>query len=182
MAHTASAALPWSGLCYPPGLVTLPQSLIIFTCKSSSTREEKSVWPCRCLLRKKREENCKIATDVSGIKHQILLQLVIGLTFPLRRYYNNIFIISLFFFFSFSSTPHVETIIFLNIWKISSILPKKGKVHAWGIHFVSDRPPLNLNWDLIVLDEPWKRGCIERDRVHLLGKTRRKLLGFISVS
>lgn len=101
MAHTASAALPWSGLCCPPGLVTLPQSLIIFTCKSSSTREEKSVWPCRCLLRKKREENCKIATDVSGIKHQILLQLVIGLTFPLRTYCNNILIISLVFFFFF---------------------------------------------------------------------------------
>lgn len=140
---------PWSGLCCPAGLVAIPQPWLSSPASPIPGGKKKLSSEGR---------DCKIPTDVSAIKYQILLQPAVGLNFPLRKFLNNIFIVSLRLLSEASLPPpchQLEKISFLNIWIARSVFPKKMKVRARGTHFVGD--PLWIWTDFLwFVIRPWK--------------------------
>jgi len=107
--HLSSNAFIWALLPYRTGDIT--PELDYLHLQVSPTQIYLSL---QVASQEKKEEDCKIATGVSSIKCQILHQLV-WLTFPLRKYFNNILIISLEFGLVLFLFSHVEKIMFLNI-------------------------------------------------------------------
>lgn len=163
--HITWAAFPRSELCCPARQVTLPQSLDILTCKSVLLQERRQVCLAFQMSSQEKKKRTKIATGVSAIKYQILLQL------GLLSLWDNMLTI---FLYCISTHAKYRKLPYWTSENLVQSVPGKGKCVLRTL-IVSDP-----HWTLWFLIKPWKRGGIQR--VYILGKKLRRLLRFASVS